>query len=88
MEYAAVAASLLFVILLVSFNVRSNGWRNRRKNDRRAQGDRRVANGRRKNNGVNEDEEHPDRRHNGNRRVGPETRRHKKRRAEDRLGHS
>jgi len=77
---------VLFVILLISFNVRSNGWRNRRKSQRREMHDRRIGNGRRKQNSLDHESSLPDRRKGGDRRIGPLTRRHKKRRAEDRLG--
>ena len=88
MVYAAIGLSLLFVFLLIAFNVRSNHWRNRRKKQRREVPDRRVNKGRRKRNNLDHESSLPDRRHGGDRRVGPETRRHKKRRAEDHLGHS
>ena len=87
MVYAAIALSLLFVILLIAFNVRSTHWRNRRNMDRRKVDDRRTANGRRKHNGFDHEGDQTDRRHVGDRRIGTQTRRHKKRRAEDRLGH-
>ena len=88
MEYAAIAGSVLFVIILIAFNVRSNGWRNRRKSQRREVPDRRIGNGRRKKNNLDHESSLPDRRKDGERRIGPMTRRHKKRRAEDRLGRS
>jgi len=86
MEYAATAGALLLVLLLIAFNVRTNKWRNRRKKERREVEDRRGNKGRRKRNGLEHESELPDRRHESERRVGPVTRRHKKRRAEDRLG--
>jgi len=88
MVYTAIAGLILFVILLIAFNVRSNGWRNRRKSQRREIPDRRVNKGRRKQNSLDHESSLPDRRKGGDRRVGPVTRRHKKRRAEDRFGHN
>jgi len=86
MVYAAIAISLLFVAVLIAFNVRSNHWRNRRNAQRRVVPDRRVNKGRRKRNNFEHESGLPDRRRSVERRVGPATRRHKKRRAEDRLG--
>jgi len=85
MVYITIAISLLFVALLIAFNVRTNHWRNRRKAERRKIPDRRVNKGRRERNNLEHEDDLPDRRE-GDRRVGPITRRHKKRRAEDRLG--
>lgn len=87
MVYAAIALSVLFVILLIAFNVRSNSWRNRRKSLRRKIKDRRIHKGRRKNNDLEHESSLADRRMHTDRRVGPVTRRHKKRRAEDRGHH-
>ena len=86
MIYSAVAGLILFVILLIAFNVRSNGWRNRRKSQRREIPDRRVNRGRRKRNTLEHESSLPNRRRGGDRRIGPVTRRHKKRRMEDRRG--
>ncbi len=87
MVYVAIFGSLLLVALLIAFNVRTDGWRNRRKAQRRKIPDRRVNPGRRKRNVLEHESKLPDRRMHGDRRVGPPTRRHKKRRAEDRLPH-
>jgi hypothetical protein len=86
MVYAAIAASLLLVGLLLAMMIRTNHWRNRRKAQRRVILDRRVNPGRRKRNALEHESSLPDRRKRPDRRVGPVTRRHKKRRAEDRLG--
>lgn len=88
MVYVAVAGSLLFIVLLLALMVRTNGWRNRRKAQRRIIADRRVNPGRRKRNTLEHESSLPNRRKGVDRRVGPVTRRHKKRRAEDRLGHN
>ena len=89
MVYGVIAGLILFVILLIAFNVRSNGWRNRREEQRRKVQDRRVGgNGRRKRNTLEHESSLPDRRRAVDRRVGPVTRRRKKRRAEDHLGRS
>lgn len=86
MVYAAIAVSILFVVLLIVFNVRTNRWRNRREEQRRSVPDRRVSKGRRKRNEYEHESTLQDRRRGGDRRIGPVTRRHKKRRAEDRPG--
>lgn len=86
MVYAAIAVSILFVVLLIAFNVRTHGWRNRRKAQRREVPDRRVNEGRRKRNEYEHHSSLKDRRDKGDRRIGPVTRRHKKRRSKDRLG--
>lgn len=83
----AIFGSLLIIVVLIALTVRTNHWRNRRKSQRRKIPDRRVNSGRRKRNHFEHESQLEDRRHNGDRRVGPSTRRHKKRRAEDRVGH-
>jgi len=85
--YLAIALSLLFVLLLVAFNVRTDRWRNRRKGDRRKMPDRRKNSGRRVQELSDDDSELPERRVADERRTGLQTRRHKKRRAEDRMNH-
>ncbi len=87
MVYAAIAVSVLFVVLLIAFNVRTNSWRNRRQSQRRKIADRRVNKGRRESNNLEHESGLAERRLHADRRVGPVTRRHKKRRAEDR-GHN
>lgn len=86
MVYAAIAGSLFFIVLLLALTIRSNGWRNRRKAQRRIVSDRRVDSGRRKRNTLEHESSLPNRRIGSDRRIGPVTRRHKKRRAEDHLG--
>jgi hypothetical protein len=88
MIYLAIFGSLLFIVLLIAFNVRTDHWRNRRSGkDRRKIPDRRVNPGRRKRNVLEHESKLVDRRRSSDRRVGPVTRRHKKRRAEDRFVH-
>ena len=86
MKYVAIFGSLFLIVLIISFSVRTNHWRNRRKAQRRVVPDRRVNPGRRKQNSLEHESSLPDRRKNGDRRIGPATRRHKRRRSEDRHG--
>ena len=78
---------LLAVILFVGFNTRNDKFRNRRKKQRRIYGDRRHnVVGRRKKMDFQHENQLRDRRyHESDRRVGPDERRRRKRRAEDRV---
>lgn len=87
MVFSAIAGSLLIIILLMALMIRTKNWRNRRKAQRRVAPDRRENPGLRKCNTLEHESSLPDRRKCTDRRERPVTRRHKKRRSEDHLGH-
>jgi len=78
---------LLAVILFVGLNTRNDKFRNRRKKQRRIYGDRRhnIVGRRKKMEFQHENQLRERRYHDSDRRVGPDERRHRKRRAEDRV---
>ncbi len=87
MVFSAVAGSLLIILLLIALIIRTNNWRNRRKAQRRNVLERRVNPGQRKCNIHEYENAFSERRKCTDRRERAVTRRHKKRRTEDRLGH-
>lgn len=83
MLYAKILLIVLVVTAIFAFNVRTDHWRNRRKTNRRKSRGRRRGMGRRTRTEMNMVRR--DRRHRVfDRRNGPVTRRHHKRRESDR----
>ncbi len=86
MTYLAIIAPLLAVLLLISFTIRTDKWRNRRKESRRKVADRRSGYGRRLSKDELDHSSAVDRRGSGSDRRGSVlTRRRKNRREEDRM---
>lgn len=86
MFYFEVAGLLLLgLIILIALNIHTDNWRNRRIEQRRQLDERRGGTGRRMRNNREFLAKASDRRRGLDRRMGPLTRRRKRRRAEDRF---